>query len=134
MDSRKALNSRCINDEIATDISFIEDFVEGKESVTEVVRFVSTIAKVVNDNMNYCGYREVFEDVAEFCTGVADCSVTTLLVNVTSKYVEIFSGLTNLATIFLQFPPPTNEDMYLVMMDVGLNIGRFVRYIFRYYY
>ena len=57
-DSRKALNRRCINDDTALDFAFLENFINGNERPLEIFNFVTTMAKVVNDNMNFCGYRE----------------------------------------------------------------------------
>ena len=62
-DSRMTINARCINDKLASDVFFMLNFIEGKESLLEIFKFVTTGAKIFNDNMNYCGYYKAVDDV-----------------------------------------------------------------------
>ena len=55
-DSKREVSNRCLSNNLADEIFFVVNFMEGRESVLQVVKFVTTSSKILNDNMNYCGY------------------------------------------------------------------------------
>ena len=55
-DSKMGLNSRCMSSDLSNSLFFLVDFMEGHQPLWKVVSFVTTFAKIFNDNNENCGY------------------------------------------------------------------------------
>ena len=66
-DRKKEVSSRCFSNNLASELFFVVNFMEGKESLMQIVKFVTTASRILNDNLNYCGYTEAIEKVEAFC-------------------------------------------------------------------
>ena len=60
-------NSRCLSTELSNEVVFLEDFMTGKVPPYYIVKFITTSARIVSDNLNYCNYKPLVADVEEFC-------------------------------------------------------------------
>ena len=66
-DSRREVSGRCFSNNLPNDLFFVVNFIEGNESIIQAAKFVTTFARIMNDNLNYCGYEEAIKDVEAFC-------------------------------------------------------------------
>ena len=130
-DSRRMVSNRCFSSNLVKDLFFVVNFIEGKESFTKVISFVTTSARILNDNMNYCGYKEAVADIETFCL-TANCQPRQLIKNVSNNIFKMLGDLQGIAAVLYQFPPNNKEDMYLASMSIGMDCGKFVRTIFNF--
>ena len=91
-DSRKEVSGRCFSNNLATDLLFVVNFMDGNESIMQVVRFVTTFARILNDNLNYCGYSEAIKDVEAFCT-FGFCTPHSLIKNASDNLFTLIGDL-----------------------------------------
>ncbi len=91
-DSKKEVNGRCFSNNLATDLLFVVNFMDGNESILQVVKFVTTFARILNDNLNYCGYAEAIKDIESYC-GMGICTPTFLIKNASDHMFELFGDL-----------------------------------------
>ena len=131
-DSRKEVSGRCFSNNLATDLLFVINFIEGNESVMQVVHFVTTMARILNDNLNYCGYAEAIKDIETYCTH-GFCTPHDLVRNASNNLFSLLGDLQGIADAMRQFPVQNKEDGYLACYQVGSDVGQFVRIIFNFY-
>ena len=131
-DSRKEVNGRCFSNNLATDLLFVVNFVEGNESVMQVVRFVTTMARILNDNLNYCGYAEAIKDIESFCAD-DNCTPHDLVKNASDNLFKLLGDLQGIAEAMRQFPVYNKEDGYLACYQIGSDVGQFIRTVFNFY-
>ena len=69
-DSHRNLTSRCLNDVLITDITFILKVLIDKNSrsITNLLKSMVRLARTMNNNMFYCGVSEAVEDIQYYCT------------------------------------------------------------------
>ena len=91
-DSRKEVSGRCFSNNLATDLLFVVNFMDGNESIMQVVRFVTTFARILNDNLNYCGYAEAIKDIEAFCT-YGLCTPHSLIKNASDNIFTLIGDL-----------------------------------------
>ena len=133
-DSRREVNQRCLSNDLADEIFFVVNFMEGKESLMQVVKFVTTSSKILNDNMNYCGYSEAITSIESFCKlGINRCSPQKLIVNFSNNIFSEFVDMQGIAQILRQLPIKNKENAYLAMLQIGVDAGKFIRTIFKFY-
>ena len=66
-DRKKEVSSRCLSNNLASELFFVVNFMEGRESLMQTVKFVTTASRILNDNLNYCGYTEAIERIEKHC-------------------------------------------------------------------
>ncbi len=132
LDSHREVNPRCFSHNLANDIFFVSNFIEGNESVMQVVKFVTTFSKIINDNLNYCGYAEAIEDIEKFCS-YDYCTPTSLIKNASENLFHIIGDLQGIADALRQFPVKNKEDAFLATYQIGADCGKFLRTIFMFY-
>ena len=131
-DSRKEVSGRCFSNDLSTDLLFVINFIEGNESVMQVVRFVTTMARILNDNLNYCGYAEAIKDIESYCA-YGFCTPHDLVKNASNNLFKLLGDLQGIADAMRQFPVQNKEDGYLACYQIGGDVGQFVRIIFNFY-
>ena len=95
-DSQKEVNSRCFSNNLAGELFFVVNFLEGKESFIQVVKFVTTSAKILNDNLNYCGYADAIKDIEAFCQ--LACTPQRLIRNTSNNIFSLFGDIQGLSS------------------------------------
>ena len=130
-DLERQVSSQCFSPTLAADLLFVLDFVEGKESVSTIIQFVLTTARLFNENMSNCGYTQAVVDIQKYCrrSGV-NCSPLVLIQNVADEFYTIISEVWGLRSLAEGFPPRHQEDFYLTTLQVGLVMGEIIRTVF----
>eukprot|EP00347_Sterkiella_histriomuscorum_P011540 403372065 len=130
--SKIELNERCISNKLTDNVYFIIDFTEGKEPIWKVAKFVVTIAKTFNDNLSYCGYEKLVEDLKKFCSVDGTCDPDKLMKNVTDKLFQFVGDANGIVAAIQQFPPQDKDDMFLDSLELGTNLGKIVRGLYNF--
>ena len=83
----------------------------------QIVKFVTTASRILNDNLNYCGYTEAIEKVEAFCQkSTTLCTPQKLFQNVSSNIFSLFGDLQGITAVMRQFPIQNKEDSYLAFL------------------
>lgn len=83
-DSKMELNERCLSEKLTSNIWFMNSFMRGEEPMYKVVKFVTTSAKIFNDNMQFCGYSQLVTDMEAFCA-TGGCHKKQIMKNFTDR-------------------------------------------------
>ena len=98
--------------------------------MTDVVRFVQTARRLISDSAFYCGFDDAVAALQARCEHT-DCTPAWLAENLTSQAFAVGKELIGLAYyIEEEFPPATNEDMYLQSLSVGMAVARVIHATF----
>ena len=132
-DSKYALNERCLSINLSKNLHFLVDFVEGNQPIYKVVSFVTTFAKVFNDNNENCGYQKFALDMKEFCAKDEErCTLPVLSKHLTDKMFSLIGEINGIIAAVQSFPPEDKDDMYLDALEIGLDLGKVIRDVYDY--
>ncbi len=99
-DRKKEVSSRCFSNNLASELFFVVNFMEGRESIMQTVKFVTTASRILNDNLNYCGYTEAIERIEKHCKiSSTICTPQKLFQNVSSNIFSLFGDLQGIAAV-----------------------------------
>ncbi len=94
---------------------------------------MTTFARIINDNLNYCGYAEAIKDIEVFC-GLGGCSPKLIMKNMSGNIFKLIGDIQAIGEALRQFPVSEKEDAYLACYLIGTEAGKFIRTIFMFVY
>ena len=119
-----SLKDNCfgLNDyQLNNDLMFISDFINGKKSPQDVIRFTTTSVKVINEQLSNCGYTNAVKQLQEWCHAhdlileetTTRCSMKNLVQNFYTRIFNFTGGYYRIVNLCLNFSSDDGPSVYL---------------------
>ena len=97
--------------------------------------FVKSFSSLLNDNLNYCGYIELIEDMDAYCLLESNpCSIDAILENLSKKVLSLVGDFNTILQTYLELEWPEDDDDLIEdeHHDMGKSFGRVLRVVANY--
>ena len=108
--------------QLNNDLMFISNFINGRKSPQDVIRFTTTSVKVINEQLGNCGYTNAVKELQEWCHAhdlstedetTTRCSMSTLVQNFYTRIFNFTGGYYRIINLCMNFTSDDGPSVYL---------------------